>query len=154
VTQAEALRAVQQGLPDDAAKLRLTVIGANGDRTPVEQELAKPESKDIADRALLWSVPPDHWSLKDHATGQPMFVTTGKPTVYLQAPSGEVLYREDDYRQGDFTAIRKAIDDYDKRKDPGRSSPAALPFDFKQIPPAAWVVAGVGLLILGRRFSK
>ena len=58
------------------------------------------------------------------------FVTAGTPTVYLQAPDGKVLHRQDNYSPGDFQAIRKAIDKYDAKRDPDvrqASAPVSLP---------------------------
>jgi hypothetical protein len=51
-------------------------------------------------------------------------VTSGSPTIYLQAPDGKVLHRQDDYRPGDLGAIRKAIARYDAKKDPDARRPA------------------------------
>lgn len=142
VDKGDALRAVdkQAQLPDDAKKFRMTIIGTDAERKPVLDDWkAKGEPKD---RVVLWSVPPGHWSLHDNVTGQPMFVTTGHPTVYLQAPTGKVLHRQDDYRgPNDFQAIRKAVTSYDATKDPDlRKTQSTVPV------PAA--LAGFGLLAL------
>lgn len=147
----KAYQAVQQGLPDDANKLRFTVIGQQTERGPVIKDLAS--FPDVAQRVLPWSVDKNHWSLKDNVTGEPLFETSGKPTIYLQAPDGEVLYRENDYRGfQDFEAIRKAIKDYDARKDPGRGG-ASKPFAWDEIPAPVWVGGAVLGLILFRRLK-
>lgn len=147
ITRAEAFEAVTTGIPDDGGKLRLTVIGPDDARAKVERDLKFPENKDIADRVLLWSVKPDHFSVRD--TG---FVTTGNPTVYCQAPAdgkepgAKVIYRENDYQGvGDFQAIRKAIANYDAAKDPGRA-PAVVPLSMPPMP--LLVIGGVVLLIV------
>lgn len=142
VTRAEAFELLaNNGLPDDAKKARLTIIGSDADRKPVEDELAKPANADLRDKSILWSVRPDHWSVRNSG-----WVLTGKPSVYMQAPKGstiqvpvtvdgktkwqdavaqgdEVLHRQDDFKPGDFQAIRKAMPDYDPAKDPDRRKP-------------------------------
>lgn len=155
-TREEAIQAFEKGLPDDANKLRLTVIGTDAERKRFEADLAAPEMKDVRDRCLLWSVPPDHWSV------QVGFVTSGHPTIYLtdksidpatKRESGQVLHRQDDYQgASDFQAIRKAIDSYDAKKDPDLRKPAVPGLDwFSKVPAAVWwVLAGLvgGFLLL------
>jgi len=139
LTQAEAFELMATGLPDDSKKSRLTVIGSDAERKPVEDDLAKPENADLRDKTILWSVRPDHWSVRDGGWAP------GTPAVYLQPPKGanikvsqvdpatkkkslvtvaalgdEVLYREPEYKTGDLQAIRKKLPDYDPSKDPGR----------------------------------
>ena len=105
-------------LPDDIKKFRLTLIGPVEARAKVEQDLALPENADIREATLLWSVPPDHWSVADVG-----FVTTGSPTVYLQAPGGKDQLRVDSAPGAPlFGEIRRRIAGYDPKKDPGLSS--------------------------------
>jgi hypothetical protein len=85
--------------------------------------------------------------LKDGVTGQTLFKVDGRPTVYLQAPDGKVLHRQDDFKgPDDFQAIRKAIKSYDAGKDVDlRKTPA--PDDKKAPTPAApaispWLLIG------------
>lgn len=142
-----ALEAVEKGLPDDKGKLRLTVIGSDADRARVTKDLAAGELAELRARTVLWSVPPDHWSLHDNTTGQPMFAAAGKPTIYLQAADGKVLHRQDDYQTGDFEAIRRAAVGYDAKKDPDlrkQSAPGNIPT------PALVIGAGLALLLLRR----
>jgi hypothetical protein len=118
VTMEHALGVVGGQIPDDSQKLRLTVIGTQEKRQPVITALAQLEPE-LRNRIVPWSVPADHWSLKDTATGQTAFKADGAPTVYLQAPDGKVLHRQDDWRgPDDFQAIRKAVKAYDAKKDP------------------------------------
>src|SRR5205823_13551401 len=68
------------------------------------------------DRLVVQAFAPDHW-----AVARAGFVTSGKPTVYLQTPSGQVLHRQDDYDDGPeglARAIRRADPAYDAKKDP------------------------------------
>jgi hypothetical protein len=64
---------------------------------------------------------PGNWAVKDG------FFTEGKPTIYLQAPNGKVLHRQDDYSDGAAglaTALRKADPNYSPLKTgtPARTS--------------------------------
>lgn len=119
-----AYDAVEKGIADDSAKMRLTIIGSDEDRARVEKDLAAPEQADLMAAVNVWSVRPDHHSLYDSVTKQPGYVTTGKPTIYLQAPDGKVLHRQDDYRPGDIAAIRKA-GNYDHKRDPDVRRPSS-----------------------------
>ena len=94
-------------IPDDSKKLRVTLIGNKADRDRVAAEVKQVEP----DKTLLWSVPADHFSLHD------LQKKDGSPTVYVQAPDGKVLHRQDDGRDA-ATAIRKAVKGYDPAKDP------------------------------------
>lgn len=102
-------------IPDDSKKLRVTVIGSRDARRGVVDAVnAEPN---VASRVSLWSVEPDHWSLRDSETGEPVFRTTGTPTVYVQAPDGKVLHRQDDPK-GVVGAIRKTLKPYNPDLDP------------------------------------
>ncbi len=156
-TKAEAYKAVETGKPpsqagdklvDDSNKLTLTVAGDAAECKRVRDDVPTP----LKDKLKLWTVPTDHFSLKDSTTGKRIY-PEGKPMVMLQAPDGEVLYREGDYKVGDFEAIRKAVDDYDARKDPGRRpGPAAGTPDLqtwlKTVPIWVWVGLAIGGLFL------
>lgn len=137
VNQKQALDLAEKGPPDDANKLRLTVIGSDTERAPAVQAL-KADSGLMA-KANLWDAAPTHWALKD-SKGKG-FVTSGHPTVYLTDATGKVLYHEDTFRPGDLQAIRKAADGYDPKKDPGRTVPLA--------PVAPLVLAKLPLPLLG-----
>lgn len=153
VTKAQAEKAIQGGqVPDDAHKLRLTVIGQESERKQVLADLAaSPALVPFKDKLLVQAYAPDHW-----AVAQAGFVTTGKPTVYLQAPDGKVLHRQDDYQDGAdglAKALRKADPDYKPDKDQDKRKDPVLP-GLPELPPWA-PVAGLGglvlLLLLGKR---
>lgn len=120
VSRREAHRSLEKGIADDSGKLRLTVIGSPEERSRVLQDVPA----ELEDKVNVWSVAPDHWSMKDNVTGAPIYVTSGHPTVYLQAPDGKVLHRQDGYQPGDMQAIRKAAG-YDPSKDPDVRRPAS-----------------------------
>lgn len=146
-SRTQVFQALEKGLPNDTGKFRLTIIGTDEERFPVEKDWAvrADDFKDVWARSLVWSVPADHWSVQE-------FSTRGKPTIYLQAPDGKVLHRQDDY-QGpkDFEAIRKAISDYDAAKDPDRRKTTA---PSTQVPPTAWGLGGLILLALALKIMK
>lgn len=151
VSREQAVEMIEQGLPDDSRKLRLTVIGTADDRKRVEADLAgTPELADLRSAVNLWSCEPSHWSVADAG-----FVVVGKPTIYLQAPSGKVLHRQDTYSGvGDLQAIRKKAVDYDPSKDADLTKIVISPqlkLD-ELIPPASMLVLiGGGIYLLGRK---
>lgn len=147
VPRHKAFQAIGAPLPNDAGLLRMTVIGSDADRKKVLDDVAKfPERE----KMLVQDYPPDHWAVKGAG-----FVTTGKPTIYLQAPSGKVLHRQDSYSGPAplVEAIRRADPNYDPKKDKDLNA-APLAGD---VPAEA--VAGVGLsglallaaFVLGRK---
>jgi uncharacterized protein (TIGR03000 family) len=118
ITQAEAKKLLEAGgLTDDSGRLRLTIIGSETDRQRVLDDLRGPRA-DLAGRFLIQSYPPDHW-----AVARAGFYTAGKPTIYVQTPSGQVLHRQDDYADGAdglrraLEAIRQPNPNYDPSKD-------------------------------------
>lgn len=113
---------VSKSVPDDSGKPRVTVTGSSDQRQRFRNDwYTSPEAADVRNKALLWDVPPDHWSLRDNVNGTAMFDIAGNPTIYCQAPDGRVLHRQADYRgPDDFQALRRAIDDYQSKKDPDR----------------------------------
>ncbi len=118
ITRSEATQILQAGsLADDSGKLRLTVIGTEADRRRVLQDLQGP-LRDIAEQCLVQDYPPDHWAV----TGVG-FYTAGRPTIYIQAPDGSVLHRQDDYNDGAeglrkaFQCLRKPNPNYQPDKD-------------------------------------
>lgn len=151
VTKSQGLAELQApagaDLPDDANKLRLTIIGPESDRKRFLADFASHAAfAPVRDRLLVQDYDPGHW-----VVAQAGFKTDGKPTIYLQHPpnqagKGKVLLRLDDYPGAEQTAeaIRKADPSYDPNKDPnGRKSdgPAATI-------PAGWIVGGFAVLIL------
>ncbi len=127
ITRAEAARMLEAGsLADDSGKLRLTVIGTESDRRRVLADLKGPLS-DIAGQCLVQDYPPDHWAVAGAG-----FYTAGKPTIYVQAPDGKVLHRQDDYADGAegfrqaFERIRKPDPDYRPDRDPDLRRPGVF----------------------------
>jgi uncharacterized protein (TIGR03000 family) len=135
--QAEDL--LRNGLPDDRHKLRLTIIGSTAERQKVRADLEGPLAV-LAQDFLIQDYPPDHW-----AVAQAGFVTSGHPTIYVQAPDGKVLHRQDDYQDGAaglrtaLEKIRKPNPDYRPERDVDlrQSSP---------MPEGEWLVL-LGLLL-------
>lgn len=107
-------------IPDDSKKLRVSIIGTKEQRKPVVDAV-----KDEAN-IVVWQCEPDHWSLTDTETGKRIFRTDGTPTVYVQAPDGKVLHRQDDGREI-VGAIRKASKGYQSDLDPDLRKPVAPP---------------------------
>ncbi len=101
-------------LTDDSTKLRVTVIAPQTLGQTVVDEITK-AIPDVNDWATVRNYPPDHW-----AVSQAGFVTTGKPTIYCQAPSGKVLHRQDDYI-GEVTAAAEALRKAKKTTTPQRT---------------------------------
>ena len=128
----QVIDAIHAKIPEESKKIRVTIIGGADDRQRVAEALPKIEAP-LRERLAVWSVPPDHWSLTDTATGKPVFRTDGKPTIYVQAPDGKVLHRQSDFGGvQDFEAIRKAVKNYDSAKDPDLCKAAPDP-----VPPGA-----------------
>jgi len=118
ITRSEAANILQAGsLPDDSGKLRLTVIGTQSDRRRVLEDLKGPLAE-IAAQCLVQDYPPDHWAVAGVG-----FYTAGKPTIYVQAPDGKVLHRQDDYDDGAegfrqaFERLRRPDPNYRPDKD-------------------------------------
>lgn len=130
-------------VPDDRSLLRVTVIGPDAERGQVVADLAgHPALASYKGRLLVQDYAPDHWSV-----ARAGFKTDGHPTVYVQAPDGTVLHRQDTY-QGPAQlaeAIRKADPSYDPSKDPDATKPAIGLPDLSKIPTWVWVAGAVGL---------
>lgn len=144
VSRREAMAAVQK-VPDDRHKLSLTIIGSVDDRKRVLQELDK--LGELRALVVVQAYNPDDPMIKLFG-----FVTSGKPTIYLQRSDGVVLHRQDIFNEVEelATAIRKADPAYDPKKDPDLTkkpnpSPLSLP-DLSKIPPA-YVVIGIVIVI-------
>ena len=146
VSRANAFEALEgKTVPDDINKQRVTVIGSAAVRQQVVKDLAAtPEGKAV----VIKDYDPTHWAVKDSG-----FVTSGNPTIYCQAPTGQVLHRQDDYKDGIagvVKALRRADPNYDASKDPDlrrdpatphAPTPAPSPGPAPVSPPAADPVA-------------
>lgn len=120
VAREQALAAVGEGLEDDSAKPFLTLIGADADRAAVLRDLdTNPALTALKGKFRVQSYAPDNWAVSGFG-----FVTTGKPTVYIQDAAGKVLHRQDDYTGGAeqlAAALRKADPTYKPELDPNLS---------------------------------
>lgn len=137
-------------LPDDKNRIRLTIAGGTDDeRKKVLADLASsPQLAPYRDGLLVQAYEADNWALR------PGFVTSGHPTIYLQAPDGKVLHRQDDYSDGATglaTAIRKANPQYDAKKDQDLRRPVIITpsLDISKLPAPVWaIVGGITVLLL------
>jgi hypothetical protein len=157
VSKGEAMKLVKDGIPDDANKPRLTIVGSEAERSQVLKDLDGFAALKAA--VNLWPVPPDHWSLFSNTTGKPMFVVAGHPTIYVQRPDGSVLHRQDNYggpqdlqaiaelvsgKQQPIQAVRDNEGKYDPARDPDLRNPVLRAVS----DPAATACLGVGSLLL------
>jgi hypothetical protein len=141
-----------QRVPDDAGRLRLTVIGEPAATGRVTDDFARAAAlAEWKERVLLQAYLPDHW-----AVARGGFRTDGRPTIYVQAPDGTVLHRQDDYRDGAdglAQALRKADPLYNPRKDPDLRQRWQRPaINLAALPVPVWLMlVGVAFLVLRRR---
>ncbi len=147
----EALRLIEKPeIPDDSKAMRVTVIGPKDECQRVLQDLAtSPALANYRDRLVVRDHRPDDWSVA--RTG---FVTSGHPTIYLQAPDGTVLHRQDAYAGPDklAEAIRKADPTYNPAQDPDVTKPL---INAANLAPVAVlglaVLVALGLIFAGGR---
>jgi hypothetical protein len=161
-----ALRAIQasgDGLTDDTARLRLTVIGSAEECQRVTDDLARHAAlAGWRDRLLVQSYRPDAWAVQGvnlPAGGHPAIVLQTAPDAQGRGRVLHVQYDYADGAEGLAGALRKADPNYDPHHDPDRRKPPqpepspAGPEGY-----SLWVTLGVlgGLLVvmlLGRRMS-
>lgn len=139
---------VGSSVPDDAGRLRLTLIGDAASTSRVATDLSTaPPLAPWKDRLVVQAYPREHW-----AVAKAGFFARGKPTIYLQTPAGKVLHRQDDYADGAeglANALRRADPDYDPARDADLRR--GLRFDLSRIPAPAWIAAAlIGYLLLRR----
>ncbi len=141
VSKEELLKAIgKPQLPDDSKWLCLTIIGPDAARQRVLEDLrSSPTLAAWKDKIKVQDYPPDHWAVKDSG-----FVTTGKPTIYCQAPDGKVLHRQDEYRGPEALAevLRKADAGYQPEKDPDLNK------RLQSVPPVVWIAGAIVLVLL------
>jgi hypothetical protein len=161
VTRAQAQQTLEgrtgDGVPDDAGKPRLVVIGTEADRAAVLRDLdAHPALKPWKQRCLVQAYAPDHWHVQRSG-----FVTTGRPTIYLLSAQGDSLLRWDDY-EGGAAGLAAALDgawtEFQRRADPNyrpdldrdhrRRLAAPLWRLLPGVPWSVWAVLGAALLVL------
>lgn len=163
ISLAEALDFAKGDYADFKTNLRLVIIGTPAERAPFE---AAYDALPIAerDKLSLWTCAADHWSLRDSDGGELRFVADGKPTVYLLAPDGEPIHRQDGGTpQEAIEAIRAGKKKYDPKRDPDlrkNPDPARVPTlaigrIAKKFMPVALVGAGafVAVSLFSRRKS-
>lgn len=145
VTVQEAGKLVQEGLPEDAEKPRITVIGTDSERKPVLDDLQK--TPDLTKDCVIRGYKPDHWAIQGCG-----YQTDGHPTIYMQAPTGTVLHRQDDYQGGaqpTIEALRKAKKNYDPKKDRDMRKQSSLPMSIQWAPLFHAITAGLSGVLLG-----
>jgi hypothetical protein len=122
----EAYAAIEKSLVDDSKLPWLVVIGSDEDRKKVLADLERDAALiPFRDKLRVQAYPPTHWVPQSYG-----FKTDGRPTIYLQAPDGTVLHRQDDYEGGAAAlaeAIRKADPNYRPANDPDKRKPDLLP---------------------------
>lgn len=108
-------------LHDDSKKPTISVIGPDG---AMRAKIVEQLKSSLGPAFKFWEGPPKDWSF------EPGFVTDGNPlTIYVQSADGVVLHRQDDFDGGAdkcVEAIRKAVPDYDAKKDPDARKPPDL----------------------------
>jgi hypothetical protein len=137
----DVLQAFESKAGDQSTKLRLTVIGPKQSRQLVLEDLKRtPDLQGLLKEFLLKDYDPEDWEVSRSG-----FYTKGSPTIYVQAPSGKVLHRQDAYTgPGDLAAVlRKANDQYKPEADPNLAKAAI--FGLFGIPLEAWIVIAVVL---------
>jgi hypothetical protein len=106
-------------IPDDASKVRVTVIGTAAERESVLHDFAgHPALALWKDRLLVAGYEPGYWAVQRQG-----FAGLGHPTIYVQAPDGTVLHRQDDYQGGAAElaeVLRKLDPNYQPAKDRDR----------------------------------
>ena len=145
VAKADAKRLIEGttggagALTDDSHKPRLTIIGSKEERQRVLADLDR--QPDLKHALAVKAYAPDEWPV-----ARAGFVTSGHPTIYLQAPDGKVLHRQDDYSgPQDFEAIRKADPNYKPTQDPDLRKLAFPGLSPDTLP---WLVGGAALLLI------
>jgi hypothetical protein len=138
-TRNDVLQAFESQAVDQSTKLRLTVIGPKQARLVVLEDLKKtPDLQGVVKDFLLKDYDPTDWEVARSG-----FFTKGVPTIYVQAPSGKVLHRQDSYAGAQDLAgvLRKANEQYKAEADPNLSKSIVL--GLFGIPLEAWLVIGV-----------
>lgn len=147
VSKEQLLQALGKAcLPDDSGWPSLTIIGPEALRQTVLSDLqSSPFLTPWKDRIKVRDYAPDHWAVKDAG-----FVTSGQPTIYLQAPDGTVLHRQDEYRRPEALAevLRRADPAYQPERDPDLNK--TLP----NVPLWLWIVGGILLVLLWKGDDK
>ena len=143
-TRSDVLQAFENQATDQSSKLRLTVIGPRHARQIVLEDLKRtPDLQHMVKDFLLKDYDPNDWEVARSG-----FFTKGAPTIYVQAPSGKVLHRQDSYQGADDLAsvLRKANALYKAEADPNLSKAVVL--GLFGIPLEVWIVIGIVLFFV------
>lgn len=150
ISYQEAMRLIEEGIPDDANKLRVTVIGPEAERKRVVADLDSQAFAPLKNLFIVQAYEPTNPMIQGLG-----FVTTGNPTIYVQKPDGTVMHRQDSYDGPSklATAIRRADPNYNPANDPDLAQPPKPVgpgggFDLSRVPMWLWVVLGGSLLVL------
>jgi len=149
VSQAEAIAAIE--IPDDARLNRLLLIGTPEDRQKVLSDLdSHPYLKSLKSDLLVQG-----FDATDSRVAKRGFVCSGKPSIYLLAPSGKVLARNTDGEYPGAEAFAFAVGevvgkpytpDADKPlpKKP-EPQPIAIPKTLSEVPQWVWIAGAVAV---------
>ncbi len=143
-TRSDVMQAFESQAVDQSSKLRLTVIGPRQARQAVLEDVQRtPDLQGLVKDFLLKDYDPADWEVARSG-----FFTRGSPTIYVQAPSGKVLHRQDSYAgPADLAGVlRKANEQYKAEADPNLSNAGVL--GLFGIPLEAWIVIGVVLFFV------
>ena len=150
VARGEVLKAIAGPNWPDVHRWRVTVIG-QGRQVVLHDFATHAALAPWRDRCLVRGYEAGHWHL------EPGFVTSGKPTIYVQSSDGTVLHRQDDYEGGpealaaalaaahQATQLRKPRPDYKPEADLDRRR-RLLPLP--RLPWSLYIGAAVVLLVL------
>lgn len=161
IIQALAQQSTSDGrVVDDSKKRRLVIIGSEAARNLVLADIKASQTlADLLKEIVVYDYTPDHWHLR------PGFKTAAtdatQPVIYLADAKGEVIHRQDDYKDGakglqialQKAALRKTDPNYDPKKDPDLRKPDAGPhnpggspvIDLKALNhPIVWLLLGAG----------
>lgn len=119
ISKQEAFAALK--LVDDSQKLSLTVIGTQAEQDAVRAALVADAA--FASRVVFQGYLPSDWAVNTDKFG---FVADGKPTIYLQKPNGEVLYRCREFTATTISDLRQKDPNYKPENDPGIKQPPPL----------------------------
>lgn len=127
ITLIEAMEFAKGNYDDAKTNWRLVVIGTESQHTVVKAAMKEIPSDEL-EKISPWFVAADHWSLRDSDGSTLRFETGGKPTIYLMAPDGKVIHRQDEWTgQESIDAIRKGLKKYDPKTDPDLRNAASSP---------------------------
>ncbi len=135
-------------IPDNSRKLRVVIIGSDAERRQVREEFSRPELAGWTEQAVIQDYAPDHWHV-----ARAGYHTAGHPTIYVLAPDGTVLHRQDNYEGGAAAladALRRARPDYQPQRDRDCRLPLPFRLSLPRIPwsvPVLVVLASLFLLL-------